>query len=617
MYNIPEIKNPSFLKTMKVNELKVLAKDIREFLIRQVSKNGGYLGSNLSVVELTIALHTIFNTPNDKILFDGGYQCYSHKILTGRSSEFCNLRKYEGLSGYFNQSESQYDTCTGGHFGNALAKALGIALARDLVGETYEVICVIGEDSLMTGRTLTSLKELSNNKHKVIIILNDNGELSDKSINPFSKAVNGLRTSTSYLGLKKDLKNNLEKNRIGQEVIKAAGSLKNSIRDQVVDGGIFDTFGIDYSGPIDGHNFKELFKALNKAKNSKESSVIHIITSKTKGYEVLEKQNLHTSNSQGFIYHSAKQISSTPNGYLTFDEAVISNIKHYMHQNPLTVCISTSNHFNNGYNQIFNTFPKRCLDFNCNEENALGTAIGLSKMGILPLVNVDSNYVTHIIDELFDIVVNEHQKMVILVSEAGLKPYEGDGKQGIFDLTFLNQFPGVDIFAPSTLADLNNIFFKLNEIDHTIIIRYGSNYIKKENIDVKERDIYHWHYRYVPDNYQASVITYGNDIDVITNEMVINQLPYQIIESMCLNPLDTNLLDQLICEGKPILVYQQDYHTSGLGEQILCYLKEKEAKNVIKIMSIRDPNIVMGTLAQLKNYYHLDINSLINELKSM
>lgn len=617
MYNISDIKNPEFLKELKINELKTLAKDIREFLIKQVAKNGGYLGSNLSVVELTIALHAIFDTPTDRILFDGGYQCYCHKILTGRSVEFSNLRKYDGLSGYFNQDESPYDTSTGGHFGNAVAKALGIALARDLHCETFEVVCVIGEDSLMTGRTLASLKELSKNKHKVIIILNDNGETSDKAINPFTKAINGIRTSSSYLDMKNDLKANLDKNKFGQSVAKAAGNIKNGIKEQIIDGGIFDTFGIDYSGPIDGHNFKELFKALNKAKASKTSSVIHILTSKTKGYEVLERQNLHTSNAQGFIYHSAKQISSTPSGCVSFDEAVIENIKRFMHANPNSVCISTSNHFNNGYNQIFNTFPKRCLDFNCNEENAIGTAIGLSKEGVLPLVNIDANYITHIVDDLFDATINERQKIVLFVSDAGLKPYEGGGKQGIFDLTFLNQFENLKIFAPSSLDDLTRIFINLNRIEGTVVIRYSSSYLKKNCVSLNEDNIYAWHKCYVHNDYQASIITYGNDIDIIVNEMKINDLPYQVINAKCLNPLDKDLLNQLIIEGKPVLIYQQDYKLSGLGERILCYFKDKNAKNAIKIMSVEDPKVAMGTLSQLKSYYHLDINSLFAELKSM
>ena len=616
MYKISEIKNPQFIKELNINNLKQLAKAIREFLVQNVAKNDESLGSNFSVIELTIALHYVFDLSIDKVLFDGGYQSYCHKILTGRAQDFAKIRKFDGLSGYFDQTESSFDCLTCNQTGNTVAKALGIALARDLHADSYETICVIGEDSLMSGRTLASLKEISNSKHKVIIILNDNGETTDKSISYFSKAVNSLRTSDSYLDLKDGLKNSLEKNPIGHTVLKAADGIKNGIKNQIVDGGIFDTFSIDYQGPIDGHNFKELIKALNKAKNSPLSSVIHIVTSKTKGFELLNSQNKN-SNQAGYIYRSAKQHANVPNGYIDFSEAVIQSVKDLMHAKANTVCITTSNHFNNGFYKVFNTFPKRCLSFECNEENAIGTAIGLSKEGIIPLINMDASYVLRIIDDLFDCLINEKQKIVLLISNAGLIANQGRFNQGIFDLTFLSQFHNLNIFSPTTLGDLKMIFDSIDDISGSVVIRYSNNYLDKNYALENVNDLYDWTIKYSQDNYSATVITYGNDIDILIKEMQINAFPFQVIEAKCLNPLDEKTLDSLISQGKPIIVYSQDFIIGGLGEKIKDYLKEHHATNPIKIIGVKDSSVVTGNLSQMKNYYHLDIHSLIDELKSI
>lgn len=286
--DLNNIKDPSFLKELDIRQLNQLSSNIREFLITNISKTGGHLSSNLGVVELTIALHYVFNSPKDKIFFDVGHQSYVHKILTGRANRFDTLRKYNGLSGFQKQAESKHDVWEAGHSSTALSSAVAMAIARDLDHQDYEVIPVIGDAAMVGGESLEALNHLGSIKNKVIIILNDNQMSIGKSVGGFGEFLSSIRLSGTYNNLKQDYRNITSKNKFGQMIFNISKRVKDFVKHGLIDDTIFEDFGVDYLGPVNGHDFEDLIRVLNLAKKSKSSVVIHVVTKKVAGINMLK-----------------------------------------------------------------------------------------------------------------------------------------------------------------------------------------------------------------------------------------------------------------------------------------------------------------------------------------
>ena len=283
-----KIKDPSFLKELDIRQLNQLASDIREFLINNISKTGGHLSSNLGVVELTIALHYVFNSPKDKIFFDVGHQSYVHKILTGRASQFNTLRKYQGLSGFQKRCESEHDVWEAGHSSTALSGAVAMAIARDLDKQNFNVIPVVGDAAMVGGESLEALNHLGSINNKVIIILNDNQMAIGKSVGGFNDFLSSIRLSGTYNNLKEDYRNITSKNKFGKMIFNISKRVKDFVKHGLIDDTIFEDFGVDYLGPVNGHDFDDLIRVLNLAKASKTSVVVHVVTKKGKGYRYAE-----------------------------------------------------------------------------------------------------------------------------------------------------------------------------------------------------------------------------------------------------------------------------------------------------------------------------------------
>ena len=381
--NLEKIKNPDFLKQLNVDEMEALAADIREFIIQNVSHTGGHFSSNLGVVELTIALHYVFNSPIDKIIFDVGHQSYVHKILTGRVNDFATLRQFNGLSGFQKRNESEHDAWEAGHSSTALSGGIGMAVARDLNHETNEIICVVGDAAIMSGESFEALNYLGSIDSKVIVILNDNDMSISKNVGGLSNFFSEIRISTQYKNAKNNYISFLNKSKTGRKIYHMTKKIKDHIKENVIDDNIFGEFGLDYIGPVNGHDFHDLINALILAREMDHSVVVHVHTKKGKGYVLAE-------NDRYGVYHGVppfdykEGILKSKGNIKSWSAIISSQVEKLMDEDEDIVVITPAMISGSCLGDIFKKYPNRSFDVGIAEEHAMTFAAGLSNGGKKP-----------------------------------------------------------------------------------------------------------------------------------------------------------------------------------------------------------------------------------------
>ena len=360
---LTDIQNPDFLKRMKTEELEQLAAEIRSFLIQSISKTGGHLASNLGVVDLTIALHYVFNSPRDRIFFDVGHQCYTHKILTGRASGFSSLRQYRGLSGFQKRKESEHDVWEAGHSSTSLSAALGMAVARDLNHDDYSIVPVIGDGAIASGMALEALNEIGSEKKRIIIVFNDNNMSISRNVGALSAAFSKLRTSNGYLNIKQNLKRNLKSSIVGEGLYKGLVSMRDSLKEQIVDKGVFGEYGIDYIGPVDGHNIHDMIQVFKAVKSHEGPIVVHVITKKGKGYAPCENDRQGYWHGVGpFNPSTGKPLHEIPSGYQPWAAVMTRQLIKEAEENRDIIAITPAMSNGSALNPFFARFPDRSFD---------------------------------------------------------------------------------------------------------------------------------------------------------------------------------------------------------------------------------------------------------------
>ncbi len=612
--NLSEIKNPEFIKTLSEMELNDLSFDIRELIIKTVAKNGGHLISNLSMVEVTVAMHYVFNAPFDHFIFDSGYACYAHKILTGRSQGFKDLRRMEGVSGYIAKNESPYDEDEALRAGDSLGIALGLAYERSLNNTNEEIVAVIGEEAINSGRSFENLKLIARSNKKVIIIVNDNADYEAKSEGGFSKFVNNLRYSSEYSKIKKDLKENLGKSDLGLKMISSMSSIKNSIKRKVTYGSRFIDLGFDYEGPINGHNLTELIKALNKAKTEDKPIIIHVLTKKGRGYEPLESGlKIEGSLSQPFNVDTSKTLSTTPKGYRYTNEIIVSKLHDLIKQDKIIAIINSSQN-NYAYKALFSHDRSKVIDTMIYESSSFLIAAKIRKYQ--PVIVMSSLYLLRGFDELLNYIIKPNLKVTIILTDAFLNAYEGKGHQGIDTYAILSLYDNVKIASAYSYDSINTLIDNsLNHDGPSIIYIENSAYKIKED-DIKINDA-NWHYALKKDNDLLVIITYGNSVNELKKEIEINELPISLLNAVYLDSLDDKALDEIIKRKIPLLVYELNSKTNSLGQKIQNYFNAKKAQNKLSLMALDDDRVVCDAKSKIKTFKEMDFKSIIKEIKNL
>ncbi|MBQ4649969.1 MAG: 1-deoxy-D-xylulose-5-phosphate synthase [Firmicutes bacterium] len=471
MKNLMEYNFPQDLKSMSDKDLSLLSTSIRDFLIDKVSKTGGHLASNLGVVELTIALHKVFDSPVDKIIWDVGHQAYVHKILTGRADKFDNLRQFNGLSGFPKACESEHDVFDTGHSTTSISAAAGMAAARDIKGEKYEVVAVIGDGSMTGGMAFEALNNIGDRKQKVIVILNDNGMSISPNIGGLSAHLGNLRTSRGYINLKNFIKNRVGTIPGGRGLADVLAGFKNDIKYTVLEEGgvLFEELGFTYFGPVDGHNITDLINAFNRAKSLNEPVIIHVLTKKGKGYKNAEN---NPGKFHGIGPFNAETGETLKKSGISYSEVMGNYLVKKASSDNKIVAITAAMGDATGLGNFEKEFPKRFFDVGIAEQHAVTFAAGLAKSGLKPVVAIYSSFMQRAYDQLIHDVCMQNLPVVFCLDRAGVVGADGETHHGVFDLSFLMSMPNMTVLTPADGNQLEAMLDYAIKLNSPVAIRY-------------------------------------------------------------------------------------------------------------------------------------------------
>lgn len=605
-----DIKNPDFLKEYDQEQLKVLAQDIRSFLIESISKTGGHLSSNLGIVELTIALHKVFDGDVDKIFFDVGHQSYIHKILTGRAKEFDTLRTYKGLSGYQKRVESKYDCFEAGHSSTTISAATGMAIARDLNNESYNIVPVIGDGALTGGLAYEALNHLGHINKKVIIILNDNDMSISHNVGAINNLLDKLRLSMPYNKAKQNYKDIIKKYKLGRFSYKILKKVRDNIKKSVISN-VFTDMGFDYLGPLDGHDFNDLLRGLNKAKNISRPIVVHVLTTKGKGYKYAEEDHAGQWHGTGkFDLDTGEIISKLKENEISFSQAVSDLVYNEMKINEDIVAITPAMIAGSKLEKIFKDFPNRSFDVGIAEAHATMMASGLSLSGKHPYLSIYSTFSQRSYDQFNHDLSRMNLPCFIGLDRSGLVGEDGETHHGVFDISLFRTLPNFIISAPKDYSEIAALVKLGFSIKVPFILRYprGNTFINDVKVKVK---VGKWH---ILKEYNKKVlISYGNHSLQFENRLKDSNT-CGLIHALFIKPLDYKLLDDLFKNKTEIIIYEPDIKGGGFASSILEYANSKKYDtNLITIISIDDKFIPAGNTSVLLKAYNLDYDKIIKK----
>lgn len=604
---IGNIKNPSFLKKMSVFELEELSRNIRNFLIDKISITGGHLSSNLGIVDLTIAIHKVFNAPKDKIIFDVGHQSYTHKILTGRAHEFDKLRQYNGLSGFQKMSESIYDCYEAGHSSTSLSAALGYAIARDLDKKKHNVVAIIGDGSIGNGLAYEALNHIGSLNTKLIVILNDNEMSISKNVGAIHNALDKIRSNFKNEKIKKVPY-------LGKKIKSGTKLIKESFKKiYMKEGYLFEEFGFTYYGPINGHDYDEMISYLEMAKKSNRPVLLHVITEKGKGYKYAE------SDIEG-IWHGISPfdketgiIKSKNDGLISWSEVISNHLIDIAKTNKDIIAITPAMANGSKLNKFKEIYKDRFIDVGIAEEHALVMANSMAIAGKKPFVSIYSTFLQRGYDQVFHDIARMDSNVVIGIDRAGIVGEDGETHQGLYDIAFLNHIPNMIIAAPKNSSEAKGILEFAFNSKHPFAIRYSKQRIEYNNESLVISD-YSW--EEIKKGSDAVIITYGdfvNNAKIIANNLKKDKLNIGIINARFIKPIDTSMLDKIIKTKKPIIVYEEACLIGSLGSMISSYIVNSNTK--IKCFGIKDTFVKQGKYDIIIKKLGLDVDTMTSNIK--
>ncbi|NLH63051.1 MAG: 1-deoxy-D-xylulose-5-phosphate synthase [Erysipelotrichaceae bacterium] len=615
---LTDIQDPKFLKSLSVKEMEDLSSEIRTFLIQSISKTGGHLASNLGVVELTIALHYVFNSPTDKIFFDVGHQSYTHKILTGRAAEFEHLRQYEGLSGFEKRKESVHDVWEAGHSSTSLSAALGMAVARDMSNQDYHVIPVIGDGALSSGMALEALNEIGSEKRNMIIVFNDNNMSISKNVGALTSEFSRLRSSSGYTKLKASMKKNLRTSNFGEAVYSGLKSIKDAIKESVLDKGIFQEFNLDYIGPIDGHNLHDLIQVFEAVKDHEGPIVVHVITKKGKGYVPCENDKDGKWHGVGpFNVLTCKALHEIPDGYMPWSQLACETVRRLAEKDDTITAITPAMITGSYMQKFFAEFPDRSFDTGIAEEHAATFAAGMAISGLHPYFVVYSSFLQRCYDQINHDICRMDLPVVIGIDHAGLVGPDGETHHGIYDIGLLSPLPNMILSQACDAEEMQDLITTAFHQKHPFAIRFpkGCTKVSDPAYVGKEIPLGTWvKYNDTPNN-KVAVLTYGEDVSKVLEKVTANALPVTVINCRFMKPFDEKMLIELSQRKMKCIVYEVDMKIGGLGEHILGFMNDLSLPLQLKVFGIPDEYIQQGSERLLRKDLSIDLNTLMEEVQ--
>ena len=618
---LDKINGPDDIKRLNETELRELAEEIRSFLIEKISHTGGHLASNLGVVELTIALYLAFDLPKDKIIWDVGHQSYTHKILSGRKDDFDGLRQYGGLSGFPKRKESPFDAFDTGHSSTSVSAGLGMAQGRDVLGEEYSIVSVIGDGALTGGMAYEALNNAARLKKNFIIVLNDNKMSISENVGGISRYLSNLRADEGYNLLKKNVAGTLAKvPMIGNDLVDTLLRTKNSIKQFLIPGMWFENMGITYLGPVDGHDVKGLAKIFSEAKKINHAVLIHVMTKKGKGYRPAERNPSSFHGVEPFDIETGKPLGQKL--YPSYTDVFSREICKIAETNEKLVAVTAAMPDGTGLKRFSRLYPQRFFDVGIAEEHAVTSAAGMAAAGLKPVVVVYSSFLQRAYDQIVHDVCIQNLPVLFCVDRAGLVGSDGETHQGIFDLTYLSSIPNMSVIAPKNLWELREMLQFAVDYDGPMAIRYPRGQAYR---GLKEF--------LAPVEYKKSEILYEEDSIALlavgsmvsTAEHIRTKLKEEghsctLVNGRFIKPVDTDVVDYLARNHRCIVTLEENVLRGGYGERITDYVqKHYPAIRVVNI-ALPDAYVEHGNVSKLRSDLGIDSDSILiklkNELKS-
>ena len=595
---LEKIQKPNDIKKIPADQLPALAEEIREFIIESLSKTGGHLASNLGVVELTIAMHRVFDLPKDKLIWDVGHQSYTHKILTGRKDGFETLRREGGISGFPKRSESDCDVFDTGHSSTSISAGVGYVRARELKKENYSVVSIIGDGALTGGMAYEALNNAASLKSNFIIVLNDNEMSITENVGGMSSYLSGLRTASAYTDFKMDVTKALNRiPGIGPGMVDAMRKTKSSIKQIIIPGMLFEDMGLTYLGPVDGHNIPQLIKTFQEAKRFEGPILVHVLTQKGRGYEPAMRHPARFHGAGPFDVKTGLPVGKSNPTYTD----VFSTVMRKMGDRRKDVAAVTAAMMTGvGLKRFYNMFPDRCFDVGIAEEHAVTFAAALSLGGITPVVAIYSSFLQRAYDQIMHDVCMQNLHVVFAIDRAGLVGYDGETHHGIFDLSYLGSMPNMTILAPKNLWELSDMIKFAVDYDGPIAVRYprGEAYTGLKEfrapICLGKSEVIH-------EGSRVALLAVGSMVKMA--EEVQKQLKERmdmdaaLVNARFVEPIDEELLRSFADTYELVVTLEENVKDGGFGERVLAFAEEEDLPFGVEIIALPDRFIPHGSVS--------------------
>ncbi|KOF09557.1 1-deoxy-D-xylulose-5-phosphate synthase [Planococcus glaciei] len=615
------ITSPSFLKELDNKQLVRLSEDIRRFLIENLSRTGGHIGPNLGVVELTIALHKVFNSPDDKFIWDVGHQSYVHKILTGRASQFDTLRQFKGLCGFPKRNESDHDVWETGHSSTSLSAAMGMAAARDIKKAKNHVIPIIGDGALTGGMAFEALNHIGHEKTDMIVILNDNEMSIAPNVGAMHSMLGRMRTAGKYNKVKDDLEYLVKKiPAVGGKLASTAERLKDSLKYLVVSGMFFEELGFTYLGPIDGHDLEELEENLRYAKKTGGPVLLHVITKKGKGFLPAETDTVGTWHGTGPYKMETGDLVKSSSTAPSWSGLVAETVRKLARTDERIVAITPAMPVGSKLVGFASEFPDRFYDVGIAEQHAATMAAGLATQDMKPFLAIYSTFLQRAYDQVVHDICRQNLNVFIGIDRAGLVGADGETHQGVFDVAFLRNLPNMVIMMPKDENEGQHMV--KTAIDYNggpIALRYprGNGLGVPMDAELKALPIGSW--EVLEKGTDAVILTFGTTIPMALHaaeQLREEGIQAEVVNARFIKPMDISMLHQIFERNVPIVTIEEAVLQGGFGSAVLEFAEENQYRGaVIDRLGIPDQFIEHGDVAELMDEIHLNSDEVVRVVK--
>ena len=610
------IEKENDIKKIPLEQMPVLAQEIRDFLLESLSKTGGHLASNLGAVELTMALHYVFSLPKDKIIWDVGHQSYTHKILTGRKDGFKNLRQYGGLSGFPKREESPCDAYDTGHSSTSISAGVGYVCASKVSREEYHVVSVIGDGALTGGMAYEALNNAASLNKNFVIVLNDNKMSISENVGGISSYLSNLRTAESYTDLKSEVKKTLNKvPGIGPVMVQRIHKTKDSIKQLMIPGMFFEDMGIKYLGPVNGHDCGRMIQVFQEAKKVNGPVLVHVQTEKGRGYEPARKHPARFHGTSAFnLEHGIPLKTGGKANYTDIFSTVMLKLADRV---PNLVALTAAMPDGTGLKRFRNRFPQRFFDVGIAEEHAVTCAAGMALGGMIPVVAIYSSFLQRAVDQIIEDVCLQNLHVIFAIDRAGLVGSDGETHQGCFDLSYLSMIPNMTVLAPKNKWELSDMLKFAVRYQGPIAIRYprGAAY---DGLEEYREPMVYGKSELIFEGEETALLSVGSMVETaveVREKLKADKINATLVNARFIKPLDTKILDRLALKHKKIVTMEENVKNGGFGMAVSEYMQEYHPEVKVQVIALPDAFITHGNPKLLKAKAGIDADSIYGAIK--